>query len=374
MSTIQLQEVRTRADLKRFIHLPAQVHARHANWLPPLLLDEWAFFNPKKNKAFSYCDTILLLALRDNKPIGRIMGIINHPYNARCGEHTVRFSHLECYEDVDVAHHLLHAIEAWGQAKGMTQVVGPFGFSDKDPEGLMIEGFEQDPILVTAGNLPYLPDFVMRAGYEKKIDCLDFLIDLEHGIPQSFPRIFDRLRTNPAFQLLEFDKTSALKPYIEAVFQLINIAYIDLYGFQPMDAQEIRELAARYLPLLNPRYVKIVLNQEGTLIAFVIGMPNMAAGIQKSKGKLFPLGWLHILQAMRRTTRLDLMLGAVHPDYRGRGLDVLMGWLLIQSARKKGIKTFETHLVLETNTRMLAEYARLGATLHKRFRVFQKQL
>ncbi|MFM8450164.1 MAG: N-acetyltransferase family protein [Haliscomenobacter sp.] len=374
MSNLSIQELRHRADLKEFIALPARVHAGHSNWLPPLYMDEWVFFDPKKNKAFAQCDTLLLLARREGTVVGRIMGIIHHPYNERVGERTVRFSHLEAFEDEEAVHALIQAVEGWGQEKGMNRSVGPFGFSDKDPEGLMVEGFEQAPILVTTCNLPYLPEMVERAGYSKKLDCLDFLIDIERGIPASFPRIFERVHANPAFRLVEFNQTKEIKPYIEAVFQLINIAYIDLYGFQPMDAQEIQELASRYLPLLNPRFVKVVLDAEEQLIAFVIGMPNLAPGIQRAKGKLLPVGWWHILKAMRQATRLDLMLGAVHPDYRGRGLDVLMGWPLIQSARQKGIRTFETHLVLETNARMLAEYARLGATLHKRFRVFQRDL
>lgn len=374
MSAIQIEEVRHRGDLNAFIQLPAQVHARHSNWLPPLYMDEWSFFNPTKNKAFALCDTILLLARRDGQLRGRIMGIIHHPYNERMGERTVRFSHLEAFEEEDIVHALIEAVESWGKEKGMNRCVGPFGFSDKDPEGLMVEGFQEDPILVTTCNLPYLPAMVESAGYSKKLDCLDFLIEIEQGIPASFPRIFERVNANPAFRLLEFNRTREIKPYIEAVFQLINIAYIDLYGFQPMDAQEIRELASRYLPLLNPRFIKVVLDTNNQLIAFVIGMPNLAPGIQRAHGKLLPLGWWHILKSMRNASRLDLMLGAVHPDYRGRGLDVLMGWPLIQSARKKGIRTFETHLVLETNARMLAEYARLGARLHKRFRVFQKAL
>ena len=374
MSDITLTTVSGKADLRRFIHLPARIHAGHANWLPPLYMDEWDFFDKKKNKAFSYCDTLLLIASRSGRPVGRIMGIIHHPYNARTGGSTVRFSHFDCMEDEAAAHALLEAIADWGKAKGMSEMVGPFGFSDKDPEGLMVEGFEALPILVTAGNLPYLPGFVESAGFEKKTDCLDFTIHLERDIPEVFPRIYERISRNPSFRLMEFEKTMELKPWIPEVFRLVNTAYADLYGFQPMDEAEIKALTDRYLPLLDPRYVKIVVDSSGKVAGFVAGIPNMSPGIQRSRGYLFPLGILHILRAARKSRQLDLMLGAVAPAYRGRGLDVLMGWPLIQSARKAGIQIFETHLVLETNERMLAEYARLGARLHKRFRIYQKNL
>ncbi|MBK8879410.1 MAG: hypothetical protein IPN74_12945 [Haliscomenobacter sp.] len=374
MPDLTLVPVTSRAALKEFIYLPARVHAQRPNWMPPLYLDEWTYFNPRKNKSFSYCDTLLLLVKRGPTTVGRIMGIIHRPYNARTGEATVRFAHLECFPDEEAARALLHGVEEWGRSKGMTEMIGPFGFSDKDPEGLMIEGFDALPILVTATNQGYLPEYVERAGFEKKLDCLDFLIDLEKDIPESFPRIYERVQRNPAFRVLEFTSTRSLKPHIEAVFHLVNATYTDLYGFQPLDDREIRELAARYLPLLNPRFVKLVVTAEGKAAAFIVGIPNMTKGIQKAKGKLLPFGILHILSASRKSTQLDLMLGAIHPDYRSRGLDVLMGWKLILSARSAGIRTFETHLVLETNDRMLAEYARLGARLHKRFRIYRKEI
>ncbi|MFZ4427923.1 MAG: GNAT family N-acetyltransferase [Saprospiraceae bacterium] len=374
MSEITLAEVNNKKLLRCFIHLPGRVHLADPNWLPPLYMDEWDFFNPKKNKAFAYCDTLLLLAYRAGKPVGRIMGIIHHPYNARKGEHTVRFSHFECMEDEAAATALLEAIADWGRGRGMSDMVGPFGFSDKDPEGLMVEGFGTLPLLVTATNRPYLPAFVERAGFRKKTDCLDFVIDLERDIPAIFPRVYERISQNPMFRLLEFRKTRELKPWIPQVFRLVNTTYTELYGFQPMGEEEIKALTDRYLPLLDPNFVKIVVDQAGKVAGFVAGIPNMSPGIQRSKGYLFPLGIFHILHAARRTRQLDLMLGAVAQEHRGRGLDVLMGWPLIQSARRAGIQTFETHLVLEQNERMLAEYARLGARLNKRFRIYQRDL
>jgi ribosomal protein S18 acetylase RimI-like enzyme len=372
--SISIREVEGKKDLRTFIFLPAKIHADHKNWMPPLYMDEWDFYNPAKNKAFSYCDTILLLAYRENKPVGRIMGIINRPYNESHGEKTVRFEHLEAYDDEQVVHALLDAIEKWGLDKGMNKVVGPFGFSDKDPEGLQIDGFDHPPVMVTACNLPYLPKYVESRHYEKKTDCLDYLIDLEEGIPEIYGRIFERILKNTPYVLKEFTKTSALKPYIIPVFELINKTYKDLYGFHPMDEQEMKDMASRYLPILDPRFVKMAVDKDDTIVAFVIGLPNMTKGFQRSRGKLLPFGLFHILYAVKTAKQLDMMLGAVDESCRGRGLDILIGWTLMQSARKAGMKTMETHLVLETNTAMRAEYERMGAKLIKRFRIFQKDL
>ena len=371
---LNIRPVQTRRDLRIYIYLPEAIHAQHANWMPPLFLDEWTYYNPKKNKAFSYCDTLLLLAFRGEKPVGRIMGIIHQPYNERMRSRTVRFAHFDCFEDEEAARALLQAIEAWGREKGMTEIVGPFGFSDKDPEGFMVEGFDKLPILVTSCNLPYMPRFMEVFGYGKKTDCLDFTMDIANGIPERYPLLFERIHLKSSVRVREFRRKNDLKPYIAPVFYLINETYKDLYGFVPLDDREIREMVDRYLPILDVRYVKIALDEDNQVVGFVIGIPNMTKGIQKAKGRLFPLGLVHILQSARRTQQLDLMLGAVHPDYRGRGLNILMGWLLIQSARAAGITTFETHLVLESNRQMLAEYEKMGAKLHKRFRIYRKDL
>ncbi|MBL7795541.1 MAG: hypothetical protein JNJ90_03475 [Saprospiraceae bacterium] len=372
--SVSIRLVEGAKDLHTFIHLPARIHAGHANWMPPLYSDQKAFFDPVKNKSFSYCDTALFLALKNGEPRGRIMGIVHHPYNREHQEKTVRFAHLDCFDDHEVCHALLDAVEKWGREKGMNRVIGPFGFSGREPQGLLVEGFDKQPIMVTVCNLPYLPRFVEQCGYRKLTDCMDYLIDIHKDIPEIYPKIWERVNRNTQFRLVEFTKTREMKPYIVPVFELINRAYADLQGFSPLDEQEMRETAARYLPILDPRFLKVVVDEAGKVVAFMLGIPNMTKGIQRAKGRLYPFGFLHILYAARTAKQLDLLLGGIDAPHRGKGLDILMGWKMVESARKAGILTFETNLVLETNTAMRAEYERLGAQLYKVFRIFQKEL
>lgn len=372
--SVVIKTVQGKQELRTFIHLPARIHADHANWMPPLYTDEYAYFDPNKNKAFSYCDTVLYLAYRNGQIRGRIMGIIHHPYNAEHGEQTVRFAHLECYDDAEVCRALLEAVEQWGRERGMTRCIGPYGFSDREPQGLLVEGFDKMPIIATICNHPYLPQLVEAHDYAKMMDCMDYLIDINRDIPEVYSKIFERVRRNTQFRLVEFRKTRELKPYIVPVFELINRTYAHLHGFTPLDEQEMHELAARYLPLIDPRFLKVVVDEQGKLISFMLGMPNMTKGFQRAKGKLFPFGFIFILRAAKTATQLDLLLGAIDEPYRGRGLDILVGWSMILSARKAGIQTFETNVVQEANTAMRAEYERVGAKLHKVFRIYQKAL
>ncbi|MCB0597053.1 MAG: hypothetical protein H6557_21030 [Lewinellaceae bacterium] len=371
---ISIKEVAGKKEQRVFIYLPEQIHAKHKNWLPPIYIDEWDFLNPRKNKSYAHSDTVLYLAYQDGQPVGRIMGIINRKYNSLHQEKAVRFFHFDCFEDEAVAFALLDAVEQWGKKMGMEEIIGPFGFSEKDPQGFMIKGFDELPVIATSCNLPYMPQFMERRGYGKKMDCFDFLIDLKDGLPAHYARIYERVKRNTRFQLLEFESRKKLRPYIVPVFELVNEAYKDIFGFQPLDDGEIKFIVDRYLPLLNPRYVKIVADETGKVIAFFIGVPNMTKGIQRAKGKLFPFGFLHIIASARRTKQLDLLLGAIDNNYRGMGIDLLMAWPMIQSARQAGIETLETHLVSEDNKPMLAEYQRVNARMHKQFRIYRKAL
>ncbi len=167
MGEILIKEVKTRQDKRKFIYLPSKVHKSNPNWLPPIYLDEWELFDEKKNKSFQYSDTVLYLAYRDNKVVGRIMGIINKRYNEIHNEEHGRFCFMECYEDREVVHALISKVENWAREKGMLKLVGPLAFSDKDPQGFQIEGFEYPKFIVCPTNDRYLPEMIAEKAMRK---------------------------------------------------------------------------------------------------------------------------------------------------------------------------------------------------------------
>jgi membrane-associated phospholipid phosphatase len=371
--SISVKIVQDNKDMKTFIYLPEKIHKGHATWLPPIYMDERNFFNPKKNRNFNHCDTILLLAFRDEKPVGRIMGIIHRTYNAKLNEKTARFGYLECYNDTEVSHALISHIENWASEKGMNKIIGPYGFSDKDIQGLLIEGFEHIPLLDSASNFPYMIDLVIKEGYSKEIDCVVYKMDLTKKLPDIYENVSQRIQKKSKYQFLHFTNRKQLKPFIIPIFKLINETYKDLYGFVPMDDQDMIDFAGRYLPILDPRFVKIV-KEDDVIVSFIIGLPNFTPGIQKAKGRILPFGILYIMSAMKKTKQLDLMLGAVKDGYRGKGLEIAMAMMIVNECLKAGMETLEVHLVLETNKKMFAELIDAGCDFHKRFRVYQKKL
>jgi len=373
--SIVIQEVISKRELKKFIHLPAAIHENHANWVPPIYMDEWDFFNSHKNKSFSSCDTILFLAFKDAKPVGRIMGIIHRKYNEDHQEKHARFAFFETWNDEEVAKALLLQVEAWAREKGMVQLIGPLAFSDKDPQGFLIEGFDEPAVIASNCNFPYQVKLLESNNFTKEIDLVVYQIKIPDPIPEFYQKIYERaLRLNHGLHVLEFTKRKKVKPYIHPVLHLLNKTFTEIFGFIPFSDAEMDDFANRYLFLINPRFIKIVINNQNQVVAFVIGMSHIGDGIRKAKGKIFPFGILQILSSARKSKQLNLLLGGVDPAYRGKGLDVLMGVKMIESATAQGKTVIDSHLELEYNTKVRAEMERMGGIVYKRFRVFGKKL
>jgi len=315
----------------------------------------------------------MYLAYRDDIPVGRIMGIINHKYNRIHSERNGRFFALECYDDPEVTALLTSKIEEWCRIKGMVKIVGPFGFSEKDPQGFMIEGFDEPVVIATNYSLPYMTELMTACGYKKDIDCVDYMLPIPAEIPAFYQSVIKRTLNNH-FELREFSSRRTLRPYIKPVFELINITYAPIYGFSALTDKEIDYFANRYLAIINHAFVQIVLNDKRELIAFAIAMPELSEGIRKAAGRLFPFGILKILWASRHTKLLTMLLGAIRDDYRNNGIDALLGIKILESAQKQRFEMLDSHLVLETNFKMRAEYEKLGGVVKKRYRIYGKSL
>jgi hypothetical protein len=372
---IVVKPVSTRQDMRKFIHLPAKIHKGHKNWIPPLYSDEWDFFNSKKNKSFEYSSVVMLLAYRGRKVVGRIMGIIHHKYNEMHGERNGRFNYLETWDDREVIEVLLKHVEDWALKEGMEKIVGPLAFSDKDPQGYLIQGFDEPISIATHCNYEYLIGHLEALGYQKDVDLVVYKILIPDETLKLHRLVTERVfRNNPGFKLLEFTRRKDLKPWIRPIFTLINETFTEIYGFMPFTLEEMDDFANRYLLIMDPRLIKAVVDEKQDPVSFVIAMPDISKGIKRSRGYILPIGILHILIAGRRTKQLNLLLGAVRPDYQNRGLDIVVGAAVLESARKQKMKFLDSHLEMETNTRVRAEMEHMDGKVYKTYRVFGKSL
>ena len=373
MGELIIKEVLNRKDRHDFIYLPEKVHKNEPNWLPPIYMDERELYNKKKNKSYLYADALLLLAFRDKKPVGRIMGIINKRYNEINNEQHGRFCFIECYNDTEVFHALLTRVEDWARENGMIRIIGPLGFSDKDPQGFQIEGFEYPQFMTAPTNSPYMSELIEAEGYKKKVDLVNYLGKIPEKFPLVYERVLSRFECNKEYKIIEFKAKKELRPYILRVLELMNETFAEIYGFVPLNDKEKTDFAARYLPILDPNFIKLI-EADGKLVGFAIGMPDVSKGIKDANGKLLPFGIFKILKESKRSKKLLMMLGGVKKEFRGKGLDVLMGVKILQSGIKHKMDTLDSHLVLEDNTKMRGEYERVGCKVVKKFRIYQKEL
>ncbi|MGV3637742.1 MAG: GNAT family N-acetyltransferase [Flavobacteriales bacterium] len=372
--TIHVSVVSGAADMRSYLRLSGILPDQRPNRVPLLRMDEREFHDPKRNPQLAHCEVRYWLARRDGVPVGRVMGIIHRQYNQACGELTARFYDLVCIRDRDTVLALLEAVEQWAMSAGMDRIIGPFGFSDKDPQGLQIEGFEQLPVIATPINPDWLPPLVEACGYAPFEDMVSYRMDIPAQLPEVYHAIGERCLRNFGLHRVPLRSKRELKPWVVPVLRLVNATYGDLLGFTPMSEAEMRALAAKYMFILDPQLVHLIADAHNEPVAFVIASPDMSEGFVRANGSLFPFGFLHILRAMKRSKQLDLLLGAVRPDLQGKGLTAALGVSLFSAARARGFTHLDSHLIMERNTRMRAELERLGAVVWKRYRVYQKGL
>lgn len=369
-----LRPVRTAPDLRRFRSLPLSLPDQRPNAVPALLADERELHDPRKNPQLAHCTVERWIAWNGDRPVGRIMGIIHHGYNTKQHERTARFYQLDCLPDRQLVQALIGAVEAWARAQGMDRIIGPFGFSDKDPQGLQVEGFEHLPVIATPSNPAWLPPMLEACGHHGFEDMVSYRLDIPERLPDRYYAVADRCLQHLGLHRVPIRSKRALKPWVVPVLRLVNATYGDLLGFVPMSEAEMRALAKKYMFILQPDLVQLIADAHNEPVAFVIASPDMSEGLRRANGHLFPLGFLHILRAMKRSKQLDLLLGAVRPDLQGKGLTAALGIGLFGAARAMGLTHLDSHLIMQRNTRMCAELERIGGVEWKRFRVYARSL
>ncbi|MFW6180773.1 MAG: hypothetical protein ACOC8N_03415 [Spirochaetota bacterium] len=371
---IAIQEVRNRRDRKTFLKLPYRLHRGRSYWVPPLLMREKAFIDPRKNPHMAYSDTVLYLAWGDGKPVGRVMGIINHKLNQRWNDRQARFCNFESIDNLEAARELLGSVEQWARGRDMERVIGPLGFSNQDPQGFLVEGFQERPSIGTIYNFEYVPRLVEACGYSKEVDYVTYCIPIPETIPPLYEKISQRLLGRSSVRMLEFQTKRAMKPWIRKVLHFMNETYTDIYGFIPLTDEIIEKTARTYCEIVDPRLLKVVVDGERNIVSFILGIQDITEGFQKARGRLLPIGYFIIKSAQKKSNCLDLLLGAIKKEYRGKGLDTLMAIAMIRSARDMGLEYSDSHHELETNTLVQAEMKKLGGEIYKRHRVYQKKI
>lgn len=374
---IEIREIKpTRKEIKKFSMFSTNMYKDNKYYVPDLLMDNLDTFNPAKNPASEFCDSKLFMAYRDGKAVGRVAGIINRVVNEKCNEKNVRFGFIDFVDDEEVSSALMAAVEDWGRSQGMDHIVGPLGFTDMDPEGMLIEGFDQVSTMATIYNHPYYQQHIEKLGFERETDWVEFKIVVPDVIPEKMVRICEIVKKKYNVRNIKYTSAKALvKDYGQAIFQLINEAYSQLYGYSPLTPRQIDHYISMYLPVLRLENVSLIVDADNALIGVGIAMPSMSKALQRSRGKLFPLGWYHLLKALKgKNDVVDLLLVAIKPEYQSKGVNSLLFNDLIPCFRKNGYKYAESNPELDDNQRVQLQWQYFDTTQHKRRRAYKKAL
>ena len=371
---VEIKEVSGRSDLKKFVKFPCKLYEGNKYFVPPLFFDEMNTLRRDKNPAFEFCEAKYWLAFRDGKITGRIAGILNQKYVEQWKNRYLRFGWIDFIDDQQVANTLFDTVENWAQSKGMTAVHGPLGFTDMDNEGTLIEGFEELGTMATIYNYPYYPKHLERCGYKKDADWVEFAVKPPQKVPEIIERIAERIKEKNNLTVLKINKAKELLPYANEIFEVLNNTYKDLYGFVQLSEKQIAMYIKQYFGFIRPEYVPVVLDSEGKVAAFGITMPSLSIALQKAKGRLFPFGFLYILQAMRKNDRADLYLVAVRHDLQDKGVNAILIHEMNKTFLKEKIIEVETNPELENNLKVQAQWKLMEKRQHKRRRCYIKYL
>jgi hypothetical protein len=369
--------VESRLELKSFIQFPHRLYRSNPYWVPPLIMDELDTLSPGRNPAFEQAEARLFLARRSGRIVGRIAAILSHAANRKYGTRNVRFGWLDFIHSYEVAKSLLDAAAAWGRERGMTTMTGPHGFTDLDPEGMLIHGFQERATISTIYNYPYYPRLVERCGFEKQVDYVEFqgLVPDGTSLPDRMVALAEWSARRNRWHLVKSSSVKEIqRKHAQKLFDLLDESFGELYGTVPLTQKQKDYYIRKYIPFARPELVKIVCGEDGDMVGFMIALPSLAGAFQKARGRLFPLGFLHILGALRRFDSIDFMLAGVRKQFRGKGIDLLMSLDMFRTALSMGVRTAESNPELETNLRIQNQWKIATSRQHKRRRIYGKSI
>jgi len=371
---IVVKEIVTPSELREFIKFPDDLYKGEKNYIPALHRNQMATLSAAMNPAFEYCEARYWMVYKENRPVGRIAGIINHRYNKEKDARLLRFGWLDFIDDLNVLQCLMLQVEQWAKEKDLSQVHGPLGFMSFDASGVLVEGFDELPTSFGRYNFPYYSSMLEALGYQKEVDWVEYNIKVPAELPPKLTQAAMLVSKRYGVRQMPLASKKALKELAAPVFKMINSSYGDLFAFNTLSDRQIAKLANNYFSMLHPDFVSIVVNHDDEPVAFGLVMPSLAKALKKANGKLYPLGFMRLLWALRFNDTVDMLLIGVRPDYQNKGLHALLFEKIFGTMKRRGIKQVETTRELENNLKVQQLWAGYETRQHKRARCYIKNL
>ena len=381
MSSIEIKKVTSRKELKKFVDFHYDLYEGCPYDVPNLFSDELNTLSPEKNAAFDFCEAEYYLAYKDGKLSGRVAAIINKRANQKWNRQSVRFGWIDFIDDIEVSAALLKAVEDFGRSRGMKEVVGPLGFSDMDPEGMLTWGFDKLGTMATIYNYPYYPQHIEKmGGWVKDNDYVEFYMEVPDKVPEKYARIAELVESRYNLHVKKLTRREVIKEnYGRKLFDIINRTYGDLYGFVTLTDRQVEQYVNMYFPLADLNLITVIVdgNKNDEVVGMGITIPSLSHALQKCRrGRLLPFGWWHLLRAIKwhKTDGVDLLLVGFLPEYRAKGANALLFADLIPRYIDYGFKWGESQVEMESNEHVQSQWGPLNPVNHKRRRCYKKTI
>ncbi len=374
---IEIRPITTKREFRRFTKFKINLYKRSPYAPLPLYADERAMLMKEKNPAARMYQNQAFLAERDGEIVGRVVAIINHIANLKEGHNYVRFGFIDFIDDDEVVDALIDAVEKWGTERGMTHIVGPLGFTDFDPEAMLTEGFDKMGTLIAIYNYPYYPQQLARKGFTKAAEWLEYAIAIPDEVPEKHQKVAQLVSEKYGLRTLRFRSAKQIikEGYGLQLFKLLNVTYDQLYGYSALSEEMIDYYIGQYISMLNVKLISLVVDEEDNLVSFGVALPSMTRALQKAKGRMFPFGWFHLLKALKGKAEVcDLMLIAVAPQYKRRGVAAMLFADLIPNFKALGCHYAESNPELEYNTNVQTLWGDFNPEIIKHRQVVEKEI
>jgi hypothetical protein len=361
------------SDARQFIDFPFDLYRNCPQWVPPMVSDVRLALNRADHPFYRHSRADFFVAEHRGETLGRVAVIDNQRYNHHHGRRTAFFYYFEVVEDLEVASALFDAAFDWARARGLGSMIGPRGLLRADGHGLLVDGFERRPAMGIPYNYPYHATFLRDIGFEKEIDFLSAHLSGDYDLPRRFYDIAEKVKRRRGYRVQSFTSKRELRRWVPDVQRVNNEAFTDVWGYYPIDEAEARAIADRFLAAADPRLIKLVMKND-QVVGFVIGYPDVSAGIQRARGRLWPLGWLHILLESKRTNWVNFNGVGLLPEHQGVGANAVLYTELAESVFEFNFDHADLVQVAENNIESMGEVNAVGGEWYKRHRIYRRKL
>ena len=374
MSDIKVKQVLNSSDLELFIKFPMELYKGNPYYVPPLINEEKSIWMKEENPALQYSEAAQFLAYKGENIVGRIAVMINHKEEKELGIRKVRFGWLDFIDDIEVSKSLINTAIEYAKSKGISKIEGPMGFTNLDKAGMLTKGFDKLATMIGIYNYDYYPKHMEQLGLVKEKEWVEFEINFPDTLPDKVEKFSNLIAEKYELELVKFKSKKDILPLVEPMFKLLDDTYKHLSTYTPITQEQIKHYKEKYFKFIDKDYIVCIKDKYGSLISFAITMPSYSKALQKAKGKLFPFGWWHLLNAGKKNDRANFYLIGIHPQYQKRGVTAIIFKEIYETFKKKGVKFLETNPELEENASIQALWQDYHPTNHKRRRTYSLEI